>query len=239
MADEESHPPIDPELEGALQLLRDLGVVVADMSAADIPRLRETYMAGLPSDDVLRRGGAVTVLERSIPGPAGAPELPMLVLRPESYHEPLPCLYTIANGGMIIRSTRFALTDLELQWIVQMGIAVVSVAPRVGPEDPHPAQIDDAYAGLAWLVKHADELDIDPGRIVLYGKSGGGGIAAATALMARDRGAPAIAHQILVYPMIDDRELTASSQFTGVVWDRSANRVGWSAILGDTLGGRG
>ncbi len=72
---------------------------------------------------------------------------------------------------------------------------------------------------------------------MVYGKSGGGGVAAATALMARDRGGPALTHQILIYPMIDDREVTVSSGFENLTWPRASNRVGWAAILGDARGG--
>jgi acetyl esterase/lipase len=72
---------------------------------------------------------------------------------------------------------------------------------------------------------------------MVFGKSGGGGLAAATALMARDRGGPALAHQILIYPMLDDRELTVSSKYEGVIWDRTSNRTGWTAMLGEDCGG--
>jgi hypothetical protein len=110
-------------------------------------------------------------------------------------------------------------------------------AKRVGPENPHPAQAEDAYAGLVWIAEHADELGIDRNLILVMGKSGGGGVAAGTALMARDRGGPALAHQLLIYPMLDDREVTVSSKFEGVLWDRTSNRTGWTALLGDAAGG--
>jgi acetyl esterase/lipase len=97
--------------------------------------------------------------------------------------------------------------------------------------------VEDAYAGLVWTAEHAEELGIDPNHILVMGKSGGGGVAAATALMARDRGGPALAHHILIYPMLDDREVTVSSKFEGVIWDRTSNRTGWTAILGANCGG--
>jgi acetyl esterase/lipase len=104
-------------------------------------------------------------------------------------------------------------------------------------ENPYPALAEDAYAGLVWTTEHAEELGIDPNHILVMGKSGGGGVATATALMARDRGGPALAHQILIYPMLDDREITVSSKFEGVIWDRTSNRTGWAAILGEDSGG--
>jgi acetyl esterase/lipase len=72
-------------------------------------------------------------------------------------------------------------------------------------------EAEDAYAGLKWIVEHADELNVDPARIIVMGTSGGGGIAAALCLYARDQGGPAVAHQILIYPLLDDRMENPSS----------------------------
>jgi acetyl esterase/lipase len=231
------HPPIDPEVDAVWPTLVEAGLTFTEVTADQIPRIRELFLEGLPTDDFLRRNGTIELEERSIPGPAGAPELPALILRPTGRSGPLPCIYFTSNGGKILRSTRIVFTQEDLDGIVELGVVVVSVAPRVGPEDPHPAQVEDAYAGLVWTAEHAAELGIDPDRIVIMGKSGGGGIAAATALLARDRGGPSLAHQVLIYPMIDDRELTVSSKFEGVLWDRATNCTGWSAILGDACGG--
>ena len=233
----EPNPPIDPELEAVWPTLVEAGLTWTNVTPDQIPHMRELFLADQPTDDFLRRGGTIEVEERSIPGPEGAPELPALILRPAGRTGPLPCLYYTANGGKILRSTRLAITDLELDWITDLGVVMISVAPRVGPEDPHPAQVEDAYAGLVWTTEHAADLGIEADRIFVFGKSGGGGVAAATALMARDRNGPVLAHQILIYPMIDDRETTVSSKFEDVLWDRATNRTGWSAILGDNVGG--
>jgi acetyl esterase/lipase len=118
-------------------------------------------------------------------------------------------------------------------------LAVVSVEYRLAPETPHPGPVEDCYAGLAWTAKNAAELGIDPARIIVGGGSAGGGLSAATALLARDRGGPALAGQLLLCPMLDDRNDTPSAiQMAGLgVWDRSANEVGWTALLGDARGG--
>ena len=99
--------------------------------------------------------------------------------------------------------------------------------------------MEDCYAGLVWTAEHAAELGIDPDRIVVGGASAGGGLSAAVALMARDRGGPALLGQLLIYPMLDDRNDTPSAiQMAGVgVWDRTANDTGWTALLGDARGG--
>lgn len=122
-----------------------------------------------------------------------------------------------------------------------LGLAVVSVEYRLAPETPHPGPIEDVYAGLVWTVQHADELGIDAARIVIAGGSAGGGLTAALALLARDRGGPALLGQMPLYPMLDDRNNTVSArQMAGVgIWDRTANDTGWTALLGDACGGPG
>jgi acetyl esterase/lipase len=237
MSDADLHPPIDAELEETVWPSVVEAGMGFNMTLDTIPELREIYLPGLPTDELLRRRGTVELQERYIPGQPGAPELPALILRPAGRVGPLPCLYYTANGGKVVQSPRVGLTDLEPDWVVDQGIVFVSVSPRAAPEDPHPAQVEDAYAGLVWTVEHAEELGIDPDHILVMGKSGGGGVAAATALFARDRGGPALAHQILIYPMLDDREITVSSKFEGVIWDRTSNRTGWTAMLGEACGG--
>jgi acetyl esterase/lipase len=88
------------------------------------------------------------------------------------------------------------------------------------------------------MAAHAQELGIDPARIAVYGGSAGGALAAATALLARDRGGPAIAYQMLLYPMVDDRSDTPScTEIDDLgVWDGWANAEGWQALLGDRSG---
>src|SRR5205823_2536521 len=101
-----------------------------------------------------------------------------------------------------------------------------------------PTPIEDCYAGLVWTAAHAGELGIDPDRLMIAGGSAGGGLAAGCALLARDRKGPRLCAQMLVYPMIDDRDQTVSSQqIDGVgVWDRATNVMGWVALLGDRRG---
>jgi acetyl esterase/lipase len=99
--------------------------------------------------------------------------------------------------------------------------------------------VEDSYAGLVWTAENAGRLGIDPARVVLIGGSAGGGIAAALALMTRDRGGPALAGQLLMCPMLDDRNDTPSvHQMAGLrMWNRSDNELGWTALLGEARGG--
>jgi acetyl esterase/lipase len=117
--------------------------------------------------------------------------------------------------------------------------AVISVEYRLAPENPHPAPVEDCYAGLTWIAANAGQLGIDPERIFLLGLSAGGGLAAATALLSRDRGGPTLAGQMLIYPMLDDRNDTFSAlqMARSGGWDRSANFTGWRALLGEAQGG--
>jgi acetyl esterase/lipase len=98
--------------------------------------------------------------------------------------------------------------------------------------------MDDCYAGLAWTHKHAAELNVDPRRIAVGGASSGGGSAAGLVLLARDRGEFPVCFQLLIYPMLDDRNATpASMALTDPrVWNRTSNFIGWRAYVGDTAG---
>jgi acetyl esterase/lipase len=232
-----THPPFDPELSAALAGMPELG---HPLLPEDIPVWREQIAQTLPvADDALRRGGAVELEERQIPGPEGAPDLSVLILRPaQGQGRALPGIYYIHGGGMVLGTNRVGADELAI-WVEEVGMVGVSVEYRLAPEHPHPAPVDDCYAGLVWAGQHAGELGIDPSRLVIAGGSAGGGLAAGTALMARDRGGPALSHQLLMAPMLDDRGVTPSSQeLDGEgVWDRTSNVTGWTALLGDARGG--
>ena len=229
-------PPFDPELAVALEVIRETLPSVVTLDT--LPTMREGMAQATVTDDDLRRDGAFEVEERRAPGPEGAPEVPLVVCRPTSFEGPLPVVYFMHGGGMLLGSNRMGL-DPALDWAQELGMVVVSVEYRLAPEHPHPAPIEDCYAGLVWTVGHAAELGADPERVVVAGTSAGGGLAAALALLARDRGGPAPAAQVLMCPMLDDRNDTVSShQMAGRgVWDRASNETGWTALLGDARGG--
>lgn len=129
--------------------------------------------------------------------------------------------------------------DPLLEHIVDaVGCAAVSVEWRRPPEHPFPAPMNDCYAGLHWTHKNAAELRIDPQRIAVGGASSGGGSAAGLALLARDRGELPICFQLLVYPMLDDRNVTPASLEVSdpTVWNRASNLIGWRSYVGDAVG---
>ncbi len=209
------------------------------LQLAPLDERRTAIAADWLTDAELRAGGQIEMTELSIPGPAGAPDLATLVLRPAARTGPTPGIYFLHGSGMVMPGNRTMLSAQELGWVTSLGATLVSVDYRVAPENPHPAPADDAYAGLTWTAEHAVQLGIDPRRLVLVGASAGGGLAAATALRSRDLDGPPVSHLILISPMLDDREATVSSLFEGVVWDRASNRAGWTALLGDRRGGPG
>lgn len=226
-------PPFDPELAAVLAVLREQ--LPATLTPAMIEPMRAAPLLALDESALAARGLVHT--ERTVPGPAGAPDIVLSLFEKADRVPGGPVLFHTHGGGMII-GDRFTGIDLLLDWVDAFDLLVVSVEYRLAPEHPDPALIDDCYAGLLWTAAHADELGVDPARLIVGGASAGGGLAAGLALMARDRGAPALAGQILICPMLDDRNETVSShQIDGVgVWDRGSNDTGWDAYLGDRRG---
>jgi acetyl esterase/lipase len=231
-----AHPPFDPELAALLPALMEQ--LPSTITADQIPVLREDAEALAATDDQLRRDGSIEFEERAIPGPEGEPDISVLICRPAGLAAPVPGVYHIHGGGMVLGNNRTGLPVL-LPWVTQLRLIVVSVEYRLAPEHPHPAPVHDCFAGLAWTAAHATELGIDPARLLVAGASAGGGLAAAMALLARDRGGPTLFGQMLMGPMLDDRNQTASShELDGEgVWDRTSNLTGWRALLGIRQGG--
>jgi len=239
MNSKENFPPLDPEIDAIFRSLPDgsrwRGTVGAKFGEIDGRRarmLKESF-----SDDELRYGGRIDVEEILIPGPVGAPDIPTLVLRPAGVPGPHPCIYFLHGSGMVMPGNRTMLGMEHLSWVADLGAVFISIDYRVAPENPHPAPVEDGFAGLVWTAEHAKELGIDSSRLILAGTSGGGGVAAATGLLNRDRQGPTLSHQVLICPMLDDREITVSSKFEGIVWDRPSNLAGWTALLGNDCGG--
>ncbi|GAA1081705.1 alpha/beta hydrolase [Nocardiopsis composta] len=230
-------PPVDPEFAAALEAMAQLADA-PPLTLEGIPERRAAHAAAFVPPDP-ERGGAFRVQEAAAPGPDGAPDVPLLVCRPVRASGPRPVVYYVHGGGMFLGGPLFGLEEV-LDWAEEFGAVVVSADYRLAPENPHPAPVEDCYAGLLWTAKEAAGIGADPDRIVIAGGSAGGGLAAATALLARDRGGPALLGQLLACPMLDDRDATASTaQMAGarLPWNREANRVGWTALLGDRRGG--
>ncbi|MGB5755692.1 MAG: alpha/beta hydrolase [Acidimicrobiales bacterium] len=216
-----------------LQVLNALPPDLLDLS--DIPKTRAGMaglLAALPTPDL---PDEVTIEDVHVPGHDGDPDVLVRLYRRSGLGPAAPALYWIHGGGMVLGSVDMNDFDSAIR-ALRLDCVVASVEYRLAPEHPFPAPMNDCYAGLTWLAVNADQLGVDPDRIVIGGASAGGGLAAGLALMARDRGGPGIAFQLLVYPMLDHRNSTASSHAIADtrVWNRDANLAGWAAYLGDT-----
>jgi acetyl esterase/lipase len=183
----------------------------------------------------------IDVSERSIPGPETSTPVRVLVYVPKEAPRPLPALVWIHGGGYVLGSPDA--DGLQIKTLVsQLGCVVVSVDYRLSPESPFPAGVEDCYAALQWTHAQARELGVDRARVAIGGASAGGGLAAALALLARDRAEVQVAFQVLLVPMLDDRTATAPDPhpFVGeFVWTPANNLFGWTALLGRAPGGEG
>lgn len=203
----------------------------ASARPGDLPEIRRVLRR---RDAAAEDGGAdaeVVTVADGLPAPVR-----LKVIRPQGRRGPHPCLYW-AHGGGYFSGSAFD-EDLRVaRWSNETGLLVVSVDYRLAPEHPFPAAFDDCLAGLEFVVEHARELDIDPARVGIGGGSAGGGLAAAVALGARDRGSPHLAFQLLLYPMLDDRESVWAQRNDAPFWPPAANRLAWEAYLGSTTDG--
>jgi acetyl esterase len=148
------------------------------------------------------------VSERMIPGPGG--DLRIRVYRSSS--GTLAALVFFHGGGHVVGTLETA-DDVCRSIANRAGCLVASVEYRLAPEHPFPAAVEDAYAATSWVAEHADELGVDVRRVAVGGSSAGGNLAAACALMARDKGGPTLAHQLLIYPTLGTDETLSRKSF--------------------------
>jgi acetyl esterase/lipase len=218
----------DPELEAILPTLPTVG----DYSSLEKIRALRANRAALFAPPPERSD--VRKEDRRVPGPRGAPEVPVRIYRPlAAASAPRACVLEIHGGGFMMGNVE--MMDPWCQRVAaELDAVVVSVEYRLAPEDPFPAGLEDCYAALVWTAGNAAELGIDPARIAVAGQSAGGGIAAATALVARDRGGPALCFQMLEIPELDDRLDTPSMQaFQDTpLWNRPNAVWSWKHYLG-------
>jgi acetyl esterase/lipase len=224
-------PPWDPQLRAALDLARD--AIPATVTADSIPALQASSAQTAEAALALEIEFGVQLQTHPV-----TDGVDVLVAHPRLIETSAPAIFFVHGGGMIMGSPLFGL-DLVLPWGVSAGTVVVSPGYRLAPQHPDPTPANDCWAALQWTVAHADELGIDRDKIVVVGHSAGGGLAAGLALRARDEGGPHLLGQLLMCPMLDDREGTNSSrELDGDgVWDRTSNRTGWTALLGSRRGG--
>lgn len=223
--------PYDPELLAGLT-----GVDYPAFTAENLQNARDFFPTNA---DHLTKDGTIEHTERTFRGPESDLIISMFRSTNSKSQNPRPCIYWPHAGGMIV-GNRFTGMDEVVIWLKEFDAICVSIEYRLAPEHPDPAQTEDSYAGLLYTHEHAAELGIDPSKIVIAGVSAGGGLAAALSLMARDRHGPKPLGQMLVAPMLDDRDslYVAREQLAdAVVWDIGMNKYGWNCLLGGREGG--
>lgn len=223
---------IDPELEPALRALPPLVLEAATLHAVRAERNAIYAQAPAPL--------AEAVVETFVvPSVDDAPPVPVLSYRPAGTDAPLPALLHIHGGGYVLGSPDM-MDAANHNLAMALGCRVISVDYRLAPETPFPGALEDCYNALTWVFRKAEALNVDTSRIGVKGESAGGGLAAALALLARDRGGPRLAFQHLIYPMLDDRTGSGADPhpFTGqYAWTPENNRFGWASYLGRPPGG--
>lgn len=219
----------DPELAQLMEMLPDTTIGMNDPVKA-----REGFAAMTAALNANIDTSGITIVNRTIAGPADSPDVPVRIFTPDEITGPVPALLHIHGGGFVIGDL-----DSEMGSVValcrHLQIVVVSVDYRLAPETPYPGGLEDCYAAWLWTVNNAESLNIDIARTGITGMSAGGGLTAATCLLCRDRGGPQPAFQFLGIPELDDRlETPSMQQFVDTpMWNRPNAQLSWDYYLGD------
>ena len=219
-------PPIDPELEYAHPEFDPASI----LSHENLEKIREYRWDPPIAEMVASLGLEMTTHE--VLSYDGEPIVVSVFRREGSTNNAAPAFFNVHGGGMVSGRATYWL-DHVLRWVVEYDALAATVEYRLAPEHPDPTPLEDVYAALSWFARSHPVS-----RVIVVGESAGGGLAAGAVLLARDRGGPTVAAQLLHCPMLDDRDRTISSRQTvdGVPWTRSDNDFGWNALLGERRG---
>jgi acetyl esterase/lipase len=226
-------PSIDNELLAAVSALAAAAPPVPP-PAGDWKTRREnidTLYAGLAAA-AAQGDGTVETVNLTATSPDGHP-VPLRLYKPTTTPR---ALVVYVHGGGLIAGTLDGYDHACRQYASQAGVAVVAVGYRLAPEAQFPAAVEDCVTAVGWAIDHvAEHLPGAP--VAIMGDSAGGGLAAASAVVCRDRGIGPVAAQILVYPMLDDRTTTATADAEPfLTWSVADNVTGWQASLGEAYG---
>lgn len=166
-------------------------------------------------------------------------KVPILAITKQGTRARGAAILHMHGGGMVLGTAEMYARQLR-PFVSETGIPVFTVDYRLAPESNGTTLVEDCYTGLLWLHENAKTFNIDPARIAVYGQSAGGGLAAGVALLARDRKLePPLAKQILVYPMIDDRNQGGNDAIEPFAfWKTADNITAWECVLGADKSGK-
>lgn len=169
--------------------------------------------------------------ELSIASRNGGAPIRVRVYRPATSTGPLPVMLYLHGGGYVHGVPEQFGPSIK-GFIEAEPCIIVAPDYRKALESPYPAAFDDCYDTLLWIRDHAASIGGRTDGFIVSGHSAGGGLAAAVSLKATDTGEVKIAFQMPLYPMIDDRQNSASAVGNDApVWDEDANRLAWSRYL--------
>lgn len=219
--------PLNPQADALLKQMEAQGL--PPFEEMSVPQARDVCMAfrdlqGDPEE-------VAEVREVLPPGPSG--QLPVRVYIPHG-EGPFPLLVYYHGGGWVIGNVE--VVDKPCRSLANAaGVVVASVEYRLAPETKYPAAPEDCYAATKWLAEHASELKADSNRLIVAGDSAGGNLAAVVPLMARDRGGPPIALQVLLYPVtaagVDESFASYRDNADGYLLTTASMRWFWDHYL--------
>ncbi|MBB3749322.1 acetyl esterase/lipase [Mycolicibacterium sp. BK634] len=232
--------PMDPELEVLLQPLMAAAAELEPPAIGDVATRRERATPFFEALAAMRGQAAGVEMTSHTLTTADGTALDLSWYFPTSQSSGAAVLY-LHGGGMIysLAETRPGYDAVLRAYVAATGTPMLMVDYRVAPEFPDPIPVEDCYAALCWLAENTAALGVDPDRLAVAGDSAGGGLAAGVSLLARDRGGPTLAAQLLIYPMLDDHTTAPDPQLAPelLTWNYEDNITGWGALLGDRAGG--
>ncbi len=196
------------------------------LTSEKIAPLRETFVSGGVA--ALTEGRNLEVVNWQVRARDGHP-LELTTIQ-KTKGQPVAAIFHIHSGGMIA-GDRFIGMDMVADWVEEFDLIATTVEYRLSPQYQDPIPVNDCYDALAEFAKQTSPLPL-----IVVGMSAGGGLSAGVALIARDEGGPKLSGQLLMCPMLDSNNASASSQqFSSLgLWDRESNDVGWDALLGES-----
>jgi acetyl esterase/lipase len=207
--------PVDRRLRVFASMVRRQGSI-AGKNEAEVIALQARHMPdNIVTNFIFGKvAPGIEASDRTIPGPGG--DIPVRVYRPRAAGRAgaRPLVVYFHGGGFVLGELRMG-DWLCSQVARNVGAVVISVDYRLAPRHRFPAAVDDCYAALLWATENAGSLGAG-GPVAVMGESAGGNLSAVVSLLARDRGGPAISHQVLIYPAVDmtkEAPATATTPF--------------------------